>query len=639
MSEKQEHSLSPAWRAAAILRGRQEERSLNLQDASPEAIFEALGVSRARAYALARKLPEHLPQRGPGRPHNAPEPVLKELETLVHIAEVVRVHIVRHPGSIVQTGDRTQYSDTFRAFVLELMAPEGLATGLTRKQVAGVTGVREHTLNAWLYKGPRKLRKAEDAPEPTPQSPESDGSSWSGDLEKVLTLWESWRGNLTDFCAAVKEQGMDLSRTHIEQVLFAADKRKRKPRNRHQIDAEAVREAIERFFPNAQVAVDGKYIALTIDDATERFCWQLVTDVHTGAFLGIHIGDEETGAGMLAALGQAGTTAGGPPLAVLRDNRQCNISKAVEEALSDKDVMSMTSRKGRPQTNGTTEGGFSLFTQSMPDISLDTSSRRELARAVMEYVLTAFCAGRNQAPRRRSKAGSKAGTAAEDFQTNHPDEQERKDAAKRLAELHKRARRTRKDHNRRREQPAVRKVMTELLAGLGVDEPRKGTLDKLANLGLDAATEAGGIVLAKVDNGLKLDGDPQRYLLKIAINVANRNEDIAAFHHTVRLRDKAGELLLDPLRAQDADLRTTLNDTDYIAATAAKALAAHNRIDRYFWWELTIRHLVGLSNAHRTTQARLLAQKVATRYSLHYRERDALIGQLAKASAPLPGGM
>ena len=45
----------------------------------------------------------------------------------------------------------------------------------------------------------------------------------------------------------------------------------------------------------------------------------------------------------------------------------------------------------------------------------------------------------------------------------------------------------------------MRKLMREMLAQIGIDKPRKGTIDKLASLGLDAATEAAGIVLAKLD--------------------------------------------------------------------------------------------------------------------------------------------
>jgi len=625
------------WQAAIILRARQEMAALNLPpDADMSDVLEATGASRSRAYGLASELPEHLPDRGPGRPRNEEQgPDVATLQRELEVTRLVRDHMAAHPGAMTRRDERLQYSDGFRSFALDLVGPGGPAERLTTARAANALGISPHTLNSWLRTGPSKLQQSGDEVRLATLPAEESKASWSRDSERVLALWKVWRGNLAGFCDAVADKGIKMSRTRISQVLYAAGLRDRKPRQRHRVDGEAVRGAIERFFPNAQVSTDGKYVELTLDGERHRFCWQLVTDVKTGAYLGLDVRDQEDGIGFLNAYEQAKCTAGNTPVAALRDNRACNVSKAVEEGLARDNVLSMTSRKGRPETNGMTEGAFGLFEQSMPDIALDSGNRRELARDIIRYVLTAFCSGRNQTPRRQLQSSS----PVEAFSGQEASDDERAVTRQRLDALNKRARRTGRRRQRRQEQPAVRKLMHELLVRIGVDQPRKGTIDKLASLGLDASAEAAGILLAKLDNGLELGGDPERYLLKIAINLANRNEDIAAFAHTVRLREKAGEIIMQPLHDQNSHLKTSLSVAKYLAETANRALEADTRIDRYFWWQRTLDTLTTMNADNRTTHARHLARKVATRYALHYRERDTLIGQLAKVSTALPGGM
>jgi hypothetical protein len=631
--------VSPAWRAAILIRAKQELKALQLEELTTDAILAHFGVSRSRAYKLCQSFPYVLPSRGPGRPKKSEDKTNSANRGFWwEISNQVRDFMVYHPGSMLYSGKRLRYSDEFRNFVVELMQAEKAARDLTREEFAKASGIPVHTLNSWFYTGPKKLRESTEAPAPKPPNTDSTSecaSSWEREYDTVITLWDAWKGNLSDFCTMVKQQGIALSRARIEQVLFVSGRRSRKPRKRHRIDSEAVRGALERFFPNAQVAADGKYVELVLNGERYRFCWQLVTDVATGGHLGFSVEDEENSRGLIDALDQAKETAGEVPLAALRDNRKCNVSKAVEEQLEKDNILSMTSKKGRPQTNGTTEGSFSLFEQSMPEISLNEDNPREQARNIIRYILTAFCSGRNMTPRKNMDSK----TPAVAFQEKKTDEEEREEVRKELEKLEKRARRARRRPDCRKEQPVVRELMTELLSQLGVTSPRKGTIDKLAIFGIDASTEASGILLAKLDNGLKPDGDVERYLLGIATQLANRNEDFASFEHTVKLRERAGELILDSLKQENTRLLKTLSTTDYIKATAEKALEADSRIDRHFWWNKTIAYLSGVTASHRLAQARQLARKVATRYSLHYRERDLLIGQLAKVATPIPGDM
>jgi transposase InsO family protein len=627
------------WQAAIILRARQELAALNLPpDADLNDVLEATGSSRSTAYGLASDLPGHLPDRGVGRPpKEAAEPDTERLRVELAVTRRVRDYMAEHPGAVTKRDERQQYSDSFRSFALDLIGPGGMAECLTTAQAAEALGVSVNTLNGWLHNGPRKLRKAADdtAAPAGPATNEPGTASWSKQADLIVAAWDVWEGTFSSFCDAMRERGIETSRSKIAQILFASGRRKRRPRSKNSVDSEAVRGTLEHFFPGAQVGADGKYVEIEMDGERHRFCWHLVTDVNTGAFLGFDVRDHEDSTGFINAYEQAKVTVGSAPAAALRDNRRCNISERVEDVLAADNVLSMTSRKGRPQTNGTTEGAFSLFEQSMPDLRLDTSSPRETARSAIQLVLTAFSSGRNLAPRKR--LGAK--TPVDAFRETVTDDDVRDEAVQRLTKLNRNARRNRRRTSRRREQPAVRKVMRDELKSLGVDDPRKGTIDKLADLGLDAAAEAAGILRAKVDNGLELSGDIERYLLKIGVNLANRNEDLAALEHVMRIREKAGELLLATLRDEEAHLAETLNDAQYLQAIAERSLEASSRIDRHFWWRFAVHRIANLPENQRATHARHLARKVATRYALHYRERDTLIGQLAKATTQLPGGM
>jgi len=557
----------------------------------------------------------------------------------LRLTEESRDFVVDNPGSVVKVRERMRYSDGFRAFVIEKMESHECGAQLSRAQAARAFGIPLHTLNAWLSMGRRRLvlgpRNVSNLSEPAPDCT----ATWSSDVERIKAMWDQWQGNLSGFCEAVREQGIEMSRNHINQVLLATGRRERKSRSRHRMDEEAVRGALERFFPGAQVSADGKYVDITLNGQRHRFCWQPMTDMATGGVVGMSLGDQETSEGLLDAYEQAKHSLGDKPAAALTDNRSANVSKAVLQKLKQDGVFAMTSRKGRPQTNGTTEGGFGHFAQSMPDIDIEADSQRELARKILWYILFAYAAGRNMTPRRNLKNLTPAEAIQQHARRENPktEEEQRRQALERLAVLNKRAKRAR--HNRNREAPAVRQLMTEVLRDLKVPNPRNGTLNKLATLGIEACTEAAGIVQAKREAGLEFDGDPERYLLKIAINLANRNEDLRAFANTVRLRQKAGELLLTELEEQADSLKESLAPDDFTQNTALRAFDASTRVDRHFWWTHSINSLKQLPDSDQPTIARSIARRVATRYSIHYKERDRLIGQLAQAITPLGTGV
>jgi transposase InsO family protein len=624
---------SAAWTAALIIRARQEEKRLGLSNATADEVVQALQVSRSRAYALAADIADVLPCRGPGRPRKE-ETDSSTDEPQRAVSQAVKCYLLDHPGTTYLGRKRRVYTDAFRRFVLDLVGPGGLAEAMPVAEAAEAIGIPVHTLNGWLYGGPKKLRQARAKPESKPAEPPPEPTSaWDREAAKVIALYDDWKGNFSSFCDTLAQHGIDLSRAKVSQILFVAGRRKARPRNRHRVDAEAVRGALERFFPNAQVSEDGTCVKITVNEATYTFSWQLVTDVSSTAHLGFAVRDAEDGKGFVNSMDQAKQTAGAPPEAALRDNRKCNVSNHVEDTLNDEGVISMTSRKGRPQTIGSTEGAFSLFKQAMPHIELAGDTPRELARSALTQILTAYCAGRNLAPRKSLDNR----TPAQAYADNDPDESERDRVQRRLRELKKRSRRSRKPGDSRREDVVLRQQMVEALNDLSVSDPRKGTLNKLVSCGLDASLEAVAIVKAKLEAGKQLGEDPQRYLLRIAVNVANRNEDLAAFEHLIELRRKAGELILEPLEQRRRFLRDALDDGDYFDQLVSHALEADSRVDRHFWWKHALGQLATASASAMDETARWMARRVATRYQIHYLERDALIAQVAKVASSYPG--
>lgn len=106
--------------AALLLLARTFLRDFGLAHPSAEAILEATGAAKSRAYELRDTLAALLPTfvRPVGRPKTAPQPPRSD-RTGALTLEVLR-YLLAHPGASSKTGARSFYSDGFRRHVLEL---------------------------------------------------------------------------------------------------------------------------------------------------------------------------------------------------------------------------------------------------------------------------------------------------------------------------------------------------------------------------------------------------------------------------------------------------------------------------------------------------------------------------------------
>jgi len=609
--------LTPLVQAALIIVALPILKTLRLPTPSVRQVIDALGVTRSRAYALAGAVERSLPElhRPVGRPRAAPpEPTNEDAFSVVC---KVRDFLLANPGAAL-SGKRGFYSARFRLFVLDLVGPGGEASHMTSEQAAVAIGIPEDTLLSWLRQprpAPANSVTVVGAPVP------------SGVVAQVIELYKRWNGPLDRFREVLLEHHrIDIS-WHLLRSLLALTGHRKLEKRRGLRNPETIRGALERFFPGAQLMADGKQLQVELDGVLYTLNWELAVDADTGAHVGFQVSPTEDGQALIDAVDVAIETLGEPPIAVLADNKPSNHSEDVQEAMEDRDILLMPSTVGRPENKSTCEGGFGLFAQSMPDIVLDGATPQSLVRSVVVYVLWAYCAGRNQAPQSRRDGKS----AVPLFEEAVITEEDRHEAEQRLLEIKKRIEDRRKD-DRRREDLVIRAIVDREFADLGLSDPEGRFTADLVRLGLAPALEALAIFKAKRDAGKIPTDFPERYLVGIASNVAQRNEDLDVYYELLRLRTEAHDGLLRPLIGQCQRLGPA-DSIDFVRAVIDKLAAATATVDRRFWMARLIEAFETFDSDERLLHGPWLARRVACLFALPRHNRDFLIAKLAEATA------
>jgi hypothetical protein len=609
--------LSPLLQAAVTFMAIRVLASLNLPCPTMMAVAKALNVSRSRASELAGTIEAQLPniQRPAGRPKA--DQTTSSPETAVSVITSVRDFLMAHPGAVDRGVKRAHYSDAFRLFAIDLFAPGGLGHGLPVPRAAELVGVPVDTLRQWLRE-PKPV-------EPVETGAQSDISDGAGVIEQTLALWERWSGTVTAFRDALRDHHYIELSWHLLRSLLELGGH-RKPKKHRKSDAEAIRGALERFFPGAQLMLDGKHMLIELQGTSYAVNWELAVDADTGAHVGFHVSATEDSVALIEAVDMAITTMDHVPVAVLADNKPSNHGEGVAAAMAELDVLLMPSTPSRPENKATVEGAFGLFAQTMPDIILSAASPRQLVSQVVHYVLWAYCAGRNQAPQSRRRGKS----AIDMFGEADVSDDDIEAAKARLLAIKKRILANRKA-DQRREDPVVRTMMVRAFDRLGLADPEGQFVAALARLGLGPALEAVAVFTAKKDAGRLPTDFPERYLLGIAHNVAAREEDLAVYHELLRLRTEAHERLLDPL-LDDLDQISTLPTIEFIGAVLEHLRLAKAVIDRRFWMARLIDAFASLKAEMRDIHGPWLAKRVACIFGLPRTDRDSLIAALATAT-------
>lgn len=612
-------AVSPIVTAGVLLCARSLAEPLGLLMPGAQAILDATGASRSRAYELAQELRTSLPSfcRVAGRPRVVREPPPKN-EVAAVCGEVLRF-VARHPGCIHRVDERGHYAEVFRLFILELRDKH---EDMPLVDFASAIDVPLGTLEDWLR-----------APKPAAFDATDEGNAEheakQTQIETVRAAYRTWRGDFTPFCEHVRrDYRIDFGRTMIASILFAHGERKPEKRAGRSRDEEALRDAFKTFFPGAQWVGDGKQLEVCVDGESYTQNLELVVDAKTGAAVGVSVRAEEDSAAVVLAFENGKDTTGEPPLALLLDNRPSNHTPDVDAALGE--TIRMRSTPGRAQNKAHVEGAFGLFAQKAPTIEIDTHDARELARTVAFLVALTFFRAQNHTPRHDRKGFTRVELYAE---TVTPEAREAARTALRervrKLELARQTRAARLD-------PVVKATLDDAFARLALVDPERHIRDAIACYTRDSIVAGIAIFAGKrAANTLPAAVDA-RYLLGIVKNVEYVHEADAIFE----------ALLSERLAARDRFLKPLVEERDALRATAAPAgpkvdavvdrlVAAERVIDRTFWLEALAQLLADLDEEQRRGLAQRAARRINAVFRLRIADREYLVRSLLRRLWPL----
>ena len=188
-----------------------------------------------------------------------------------------------------------------------------------------------------------------------------------------------------------EKQEIDLSKRKVREVLiannlFAPETRRKRPR---------FYLSLRKEIPNGLLSLDGSQMVVWVDEAPCRFNVELGVDVKTFDHTCFSVGDTESSAELIKVL-EAHREKWGDPVGVLFDHRSSNLSEEVRKYLEGHGIEIVPAGPYNAKGNGTDEGAFSQMKQAIGVIRLDLSSPRELARSILEKLISLYIAMRNR---------------------------------------------------------------------------------------------------------------------------------------------------------------------------------------------------------------------------------------------------
>lgn len=608
--------VSPTTIAALLLVAIGYLRALELPCPSASEVLRCLDVSRGRAYELRDRLRAVLDDLvGPvGRPRKPdPEPAPPALAT-----EVLR-YVTAHPGCIAGSG-RRRYSDGLRHFVLDLLHRH---KDIPLDAIAHAITIPLGTLKDWLAGGAIGVEVPGRA---FPSQPDVQGPQ----IQTLLVEWRAWEGSFIDFCDHVQINcRIPFGRTLIAETLEAAGERVSQRRGGRGPDEKSLRDAFETFFPHAQWVGDGSLVPVEVGGERFVFNLELGVDPCSGAFVGAGISDVEDGDAVVDAFEDAIASTGARPIALLLDNKPCNLTDAVAEAVADTFIIRAT--PGRGQNKAHCEGAFGLLKPSLAGLQLHVGETpRDLARSFLRALVIAFCRGINHKPRKDRKGRSRA-----ELQAERPSDDEIEQARAALLDRRRRQELARQTRAARLD-PIVRSRLAEAYARLGFDDPTGNILDATARYSLDAVVEAIAIFEARQRTGRNPDGAAAAYLLGIARNIDAERATWELAEALLAERIAARDEIIDKLdRRRDHINDDVVEPDDLIAAYIDRATSTRSRLERFWWLVAAADAINDEDDAEHRRLFRLAARRIASTHALARTLRDEAVRFLAAKVVPL----
>ena len=201
-------------------------------------------------------------------------------------------------------------------------------------------------------------------------------------------LWKSKKEEL-------KHYPFGKSRRVITEILVAHDLYKPKANKRKY---PGYKPRIQRYYPGAQIVMDGKEIKIIFNEKTYGFNLEMSKDMKSDAITSHRISDEETAETVVSVL-EDHIQKHGSPLSVLLDNSSANLSEEVEKLLQQRDLIKIKTFPGHAQTKGDIEGEYSKIQEKVGTIKIHGKTEKQIAMSIVETIINLYVQMRNQTPR------------------------------------------------------------------------------------------------------------------------------------------------------------------------------------------------------------------------------------------------
>jgi hypothetical protein len=612
--------LSPATTASALLWCRAVLARLNLAHPSAADILRATGArSTSHAYARCSAVRDAIARLD--RPHGRP-PARDAASERAEISRRVLDFVISHPGAVQRSAARSFYSREFRRFVVQLRAQ---FSHLSANGFARAACVPAERLRAWQL---LQRHKDDSAPAASGPSLRTAAMARTGPAAVIARAYVTWDGPLSGFCAHVRHH-LDIPwpRERIAALLENLGLRARRRRGRR-VAAQADRAAFATFFPGAQWVADGTPMGVRLNGVTHQFNLELVVDPASGAIAGASIRAQEDSKAVTAAFRDARATTGAAPLALLLDQRRCN--RTAEVAWGIGHAALMYAGRGRPQSKGHVEGAFGLFAQTGPELSIDATTPRELAREVLRLVVQCWARTLNHRPRKSRGGRSRV-------ELYHRPTRPRETEAARAA-IRELLAKQQRQHRRRRRPAATRgfvvPFIARAIAELGIADPGRHIAQALAEHPFEAVLAGVATYRGKRTAGTLPEDTDGRYLIGIVRRIAENDEGVHIAEALWHTRTAARAHLVRWLVAARSSVPAAATDAGGVAELIDHGLAAATAVERRLWMAAAAQAIRGRPNRARELYQRM-ARRIHSAGHLSYSEQLAAARALAAEILPM----
>ena len=190
------------------------------------------------------------------------------------------------------------------------------------------------------------------------------------------------------------EEDIVLSSKKVGEILIANGLYRPETRRRRPRFYQSLRQGI----PNGLVSIDGSEFTVWIDHMPYKFNLELSVDVDSFCHTGFSISDSETTKEFIKVM-EAHKASWGPPIGLVSDHGSANLSVQAIDYLNQNNIEMLPAGPANPKGNGTIEGAFSEMKAMIKRLDFKLSSPKDLARAILEKIVSIYIAMRNGIPR------------------------------------------------------------------------------------------------------------------------------------------------------------------------------------------------------------------------------------------------